>query len=240
MVYIDRRTGEEVEQPADLVVLCAYPFNNTLLLLTAGIGEPYDPSTGKGVVGKNYCQQTNSSVTVFVDDEINPFIGTGSSPAAIDDFQGDNFDHGGLGFFGGGFISPVISEDVDSKIALCLPALRDGARHGRRKPSAGTTMLSQTPRTASTTRTATTISISIPTYKDAIGRPLVRMTFNYTENDYKMSAFLTEKATAIARVPPTPGSSELRNLVGAITASTMASLRITPAARSWGPTQRQA
>ena len=77
VVYIDRRTGEEIEQPADLVVLCAYPFNNTLLLLTAGIGEPYDPVTGKGVVGKNYCQQTNSSVTLFVDDEINPFIGTG-------------------------------------------------------------------------------------------------------------------------------------------------------------------
>ncbi len=33
VVYIDRRTGEEIEQPADLVVLCAYPFNNTLLLL---------------------------------------------------------------------------------------------------------------------------------------------------------------------------------------------------------------
>ena len=40
-------TGEEIEQPADLVVLCAYPFNNTLLLLTAGIGEPYDPVTAK-------------------------------------------------------------------------------------------------------------------------------------------------------------------------------------------------
>ena len=39
------------------ISLCcrAYPFNNTLLLLTAGIGEPYDPRTGKGVVGKNYC-----------------------------------------------------------------------------------------------------------------------------------------------------------------------------------------
>ena len=28
VVYIDRRTGEEIEQPADLVVLSAYPFNN--------------------------------------------------------------------------------------------------------------------------------------------------------------------------------------------------------------------
>jgi choline dehydrogenase-like flavoprotein len=105
VIYLNRRTGEEIEQPADLVVLCAYAFNNTQLLLSAGIGEPYDPSTGKGVVGKNYCHQTTSGVLMFVDDEVNPFIGTGTTPAVIDDFQGDNFDHGGLGFFGGGFIA---------------------------------------------------------------------------------------------------------------------------------------
>ena len=28
VTYIDRDSGEEIEQPADLVVLCAYPFNN--------------------------------------------------------------------------------------------------------------------------------------------------------------------------------------------------------------------
>ena len=55
VAYIDRRTGEEIEQPAEMVVLCAYPFNNVGLMLAAGIGAPYDPATGKGVVGKNYC-----------------------------------------------------------------------------------------------------------------------------------------------------------------------------------------
>jgi gluconate 2-dehydrogenase alpha chain len=40
-----------------------------------------------------------SGVQIFVEDEINPFIGTGVNPAAVDDFQGDNFDHAGLGFF---------------------------------------------------------------------------------------------------------------------------------------------
>ena len=50
-----------------------------------------------------------SGVQVFVEDEINPFIGTGVNPAAVDDFQGDNFDHCGLGFFGGGYLYPSIS-----------------------------------------------------------------------------------------------------------------------------------
>ena len=199
VVYIDRRTGEEIEQPADLVVLCAYPFNNTLLLLTAGIGEPYDPVTAKGVVGKNYCQQTNSSVTLFVDDEINPFIGTGSSPAAIDDFQGDNFDHGGLGFFGGGFISPVVSGGRPIQVRAVPPGT----------PRWGSAWKDATARWYNHSFPITTHGINYahrnhyldldPTYRDAIGRPLVRMTYNYTDNDYKMSAFLTAKATEIAR-----------------------------------------
>ena len=106
MRYIDTRTGEEYEQPAGIVILCAYAFNNMLLMLTAGIGEPYEPATGKGAVGRNYCYQVSgNSVTVFFDDkEINPFMAAGAHATVIDDFNGDNFDHGGLGFFGGAWI----------------------------------------------------------------------------------------------------------------------------------------
>lgn len=53
--YIDTSTGEEFEQPADVVVLAAFTMSNTRLLLLSGIGLPYDPSTGEGVVGKNFC-----------------------------------------------------------------------------------------------------------------------------------------------------------------------------------------
>ena len=38
--------GEEWEQPADLVLLCAYRLFNVRLLLLSGIGKPYDPATG--------------------------------------------------------------------------------------------------------------------------------------------------------------------------------------------------
>jgi gluconate 2-dehydrogenase alpha chain len=199
VAYVDRRTGEEVEQPADMVVLCAYPFNNTQLLLAAGIGEPYDPATGKGVVGKNYCHQTTSGVLMFVDDEINPFIGTGTSPAAIDDFQGDNFDHGGLGFFGGGFIAPAVSGGRPIQVRALPPGT----------PRWGSAWKEATARWYNHVVPLNCHGISYahrnnyldldPTYKDAIGRPLIRMTYNYFDNDYKMSAFLTAKAVEIAR-----------------------------------------
>ena len=38
-----------------------------------------------------------------------------------------------------------------------------------------------------------------PTYKDAWGLPLLRMTFDFPDNDLRMSAFCTEKAMEIAR-----------------------------------------
>ncbi|HEY5521979.1 MAG TPA: GMC family oxidoreductase, partial [Desulfuromonadaceae bacterium] len=56
VTYIDAQ-GRTVYQPADLVVLCAYQLNNTRLLLLSGIGKPYNPATGQGVVGRNYAYQ---------------------------------------------------------------------------------------------------------------------------------------------------------------------------------------
>ena len=101
VTYIDAR-GNEIEQPASIVVLGAYCFNNVRLLLLSGIGTPYDPLTGKGVVGRNYSYQQGGSVQVFFDDrEFNPFIGGGQLNTSIDEFNGDVIDRGPLGFIGG-------------------------------------------------------------------------------------------------------------------------------------------
>ena len=103
VLFTDTRTGEEYEQPAGLVVLSAYVFGNISLLLNSGIGEPYDPVTGKGVIGKNYCYQISRlGVTLFFEDKFfNPFMGSPGTQMVMDDFNGDNFDHSGLGFLGG-------------------------------------------------------------------------------------------------------------------------------------------
>ena len=61
VTYVDLN-GEEWEQPADLVLVCAYGLFNVRLLLLSGIGKPYDPATNDGVVGRNYAYQTGSGV----------------------------------------------------------------------------------------------------------------------------------------------------------------------------------
>ena len=104
VTYVDT-SGEEWEQPANIVLVCAFSLFNVRLMLLSGIGKPYDPQTGQGVVGRNYAYQTTSSVSVILKDKIlNPFIATGAHGMIIDDYNGDNFDHTGLGFVGGGYM----------------------------------------------------------------------------------------------------------------------------------------
>ena len=54
VTYIDLGTGEELEQPAELVCLTSYALNNVRLMLLSGIGRLYDPDSGEGVVGRSY------------------------------------------------------------------------------------------------------------------------------------------------------------------------------------------
>ena len=51
VTYVDA-AGKEFEQPADIILLTAYILHNVRLLLLSGIGKPYDPATGEGVVGR--------------------------------------------------------------------------------------------------------------------------------------------------------------------------------------------
>jgi len=200
VAYTDMRTGEEFEQPAGLVVLSAFVFGNTQMMLLAGIGEPYDNRTGKGVVGKNYCYQFEAGADAFFEGkEFNPFIGAPGMGTIIDDFNGENFDHAGLGFFGGGYIN-CASGGAPPIGGRSLP-------HGT--PRWGAEWKAATAKWyRSVTRFNTQGSVYAhrdnfldldPTYKDALGRPLPRMTYNGTDNDHAMSRFLVAKLEGVIK-----------------------------------------
>jgi gluconate 2-dehydrogenase alpha chain len=63
VTYLDAE-GRLMEQPAELVLLCAFTFNNVRLLLLSGIGAPYDPQRGTGTVGRNYAYQVAGGATL--------------------------------------------------------------------------------------------------------------------------------------------------------------------------------
>lgn len=74
---------------------CAYSLWNPHLMLVSGLGQPQDPATGEGVVGRNYSYQTITGLSMFFDGEhdFNASMGSGALGILVDDYNGDNFDH---------------------------------------------------------------------------------------------------------------------------------------------------
>ncbi|MBI4191645.1 MAG: GMC family oxidoreductase [Betaproteobacteria bacterium] len=199
VIYVDAR-GREVEQPAELVILTSYTFNNTRLMLLSGIGKPYDPVSQQGVIGRNYADQTWGHVRLFFEDKVfNPFMGGGGIGTTIDEFNGDNFDHSGLGFIGGAHLfantpgaTPIRNHPVPSGTPRWgLDWKKAVARYYNRSFLITVSGACQSYRTHY-------LDLD-PTYRDAYGLPLVRMTFDWHESERKMSAFITAKAAEIAR-----------------------------------------
>jgi gluconate 2-dehydrogenase alpha chain len=200
VTYADAR-GARIEQPAKLVIVAMYSLNNARMLLLSRIGTPYDPATGKGVVGRNYAYQTTSAVQVFYDESvhINPFMRSGANGTLIADFVSDNFDHGPLGFIGGAYVGEVMSHGRPIEFHPTPPGTPAWGSAWKRA------VVRHYNHTSSLNIHGSSIAVRQnyldldPTYKDAWGLPLLRMTFDFPENDIRMSAYITEKATAIGR-----------------------------------------
>jgi gluconate 2-dehydrogenase alpha chain len=200
VTYIDMKTGEEYEQPAGMVILSAFTFGNTHMMLYSGIGQPYDPKTGKGVVGKNYCYQFEANGNAFFENKVlNPFMGSPGDRMAFDDFNGENFDHSGLGFFGGGYIvgGSGASPPIGGR-ALPEGSPTWGAEWKRQTVKWYYGVVDFNTQGSVYANRANYLDLD-PTYRDAIGRPLLRMTYNGTDNDHKMSRYLLTKLEAAVK-----------------------------------------
>ena len=200
VTYVDA-SGNEVEQPAEIVILCGWVLTNARLMLLSKIGQPYDPATGQGTVGRNFTYQTSSAVDCFFDEKtlINPFMGAGAMAMTIDEFNGDNFDHGPLGFIGGAYIQTQVVGGAPIKFH---PVPRGTAKWGLEWKRAVARHYNHTMTiNASGSNVAwRNNSLSLdPTYRDANGLPLLRMTFDFHDNDIALSAFVTAKMEEIAR-----------------------------------------
>ena len=201
VLYIDA-AGREIEQPAEIVILCSFGINNVRHLLVSGIGKPYDPRTGEGTIGRNYSYQTMSGVTVFYDTSrnINPFMGAGALGTAIDDFNGDNFDHAGLGFIGGAYIAAYSTGGRPIEFHPVPPGTprwgaewkKAVARHYNHTVTIGCHGSSMSAR-------GNYLGLD-PTYRDAYEQPLLRITFDFPKNDLAMAAYVTKRATEIAQI----------------------------------------
>ncbi|WP_428488302.1 GMC family oxidoreductase [Rhodopila sp.] len=203
VTYVDS-SGQSFEQPAEIVILCAFQLWNVQLLLLSGIGTPYDPRTGQGQIGRNFTHQTVSNAIAFFDHtkfNFNPFIASGSIGMCIDEFNGDNFDHGPLGFVGGGYMGQVQSNGRPIETTPVPPGTPAwGARWKQAvKDNYLSTVFAGSGVHGSMYSYKTNYLDLDPTYKDRFGRPLLRMTMDFHENELKMSAYLTDRYAEILR-----------------------------------------
>lgn len=199
VIFVDS-SGKEWEQPADLVVVTAFTFENVRLMLLSGVGQPYDPVSNTGTTGRNYAYQTANGVQLFFDDKnFNPFIGAGAVGMGIDDFNNDNFDHSALGFLGGGSIrvTPIGAAPIANRpTPPGTPTW--GSEWKKQTVKNYLSTMSIGCEASSYSMRNNYLSLD-PTYSDRLGRPLLRVTFDFPENDLKMASYCTDKVGEIAQ-----------------------------------------
>jgi len=193
VVYVDTSTGQEYEQPADIVVLAGFVFSNTKLLLLSKIGVPYNPQTGKGIIGKNFTGHFSNLSTYigargfFEEKKFNLYMGTGSLGSTLDDFAGDNEDHTNLNYLHGFEIHysqlgarPISNNQVPNGTPTWGKEFKKNSLHYTNRN------LFITSQTAFLPNKYSYLDLD-PTYKDALGNPLLRVTVKYLEDDINRS-----------------------------------------------------
>jgi gluconate 2-dehydrogenase alpha chain len=231
-----------------MIYVTAFALNNVRLLLLSKIGKPYDPVTNTGVVGRNYAYQVNTSATLFFEGKhFNNFMASGAIGTVIDDFNGDNFDHGGLDFIGGADLSQANS---NARPILYHPTPPGTPKWGAAWKEA---VVKYYNNSASLNAQGGCQSYRgnyldlDPTYSDAYGQPLMRMTMDWYKHEHKQSAFMVEKLNQIGKAmgakitaaAPLPEHYDIvpyqstHNVGGAVMGSEPATSVVNPFGQSW-------
>ena len=215
--YIDTMNGKEGSISADMVIIAGFTFTNVHLLLHSGIGKPYNPADGKGWIGRNYCYQLRAKADLFFENAIfNPFMAAGGSGNAIDDFNANlHWNRGSDPVIGGA----VISAGHTGGAPIQSQALPDGVPPWGSEWKAAMAKwynrnMGLDARISNMPHAQNYFDLD-PAYRDGFGRPLLRMTYNYQDNDRKLyrrvNDILGEFASAMKADHTKGGGKSLKN-----------------------------
>jgi len=216
--------GEEFIQPAKVVLLASFAYENSrLLLLSKSAAYPNGLSNNHKQVGKHYfSHHQGAPVTALFPFNVGAWYGLPAQGVAVDDWADDNFDHSGHDFIGGANLWAMSDR---------RPIAAAGMNTFGFAPGWGSQwkafIKENADRSHSSYIQKTTLPYEDnfldldPVVKDPRGLPVIRITGEYKENERKLAAFSQDKmeewyraagAIAIARGP----------VGGAMTASTHA------------------
>jgi gluconate 2-dehydrogenase alpha chain len=188
--------GTEYFQPAKVVLVASYVYENVrLLLLSKSKPFPNGLSNNHGQVGRHYFSHNQiGGVTALFPKRLNNWYGLPAQGVAVDDWADDNFDHSGLDFIGGGNLWVYSDRRPISAANM--------STYGR-APRWGSAWKAFIKQNADSWNIAylqkTTLPYEVnyldldPTVKDPLGFPVCRITADYQENERRVSTFIQDK-----------------------------------------------
>jgi gluconate 2-dehydrogenase alpha chain len=190
------KDGETYEQPADVVLLACYTYENArLLLLSTSEAYPRGLSNNHGQVGRHYfTHNQGAAVLALFPHALNRWYGLPAQGIAVDDWADDNFDHGELDFIGGGNL--WVYSDQRPIAAASMPTFGRAPRWGSEWKAF---VAENADRWVNSYLQKTTLPYEDnyldlhPTVKDPLGYPVCRITADYKDNERRVAAHVQDK-----------------------------------------------
>jgi gluconate 2-dehydrogenase alpha chain len=190
------KNGEMFVQPADVVLLAGYTYENTrLLLLSTSDAYPNGLANNRGQVGRHYFTHNQAAgVLALFPHQLNRWYGLPAQGVAIDEWADDNFDHGELDFIGGGNL--WVYSDQRPIAAASMPTFDRAPRWG---PEWKKFVMASADRWCNSYIQKTTLPYDDnyldlhPTVRDPLGDPVCRITADHKDNERKLADFTQDK-----------------------------------------------
>jgi gluconate 2-dehydrogenase alpha chain len=203
VTYVDC-DGRELFQPADVVIVSGYPLGNVQILLNSRSSEhPDGVGNDQGLVGQNFTYQlaATPAVGLWRGRRFGMYMGNVATCNVIYDFNADDFDHSNLDFIGGSQIYAALGEREPISTFLNWDDLdgSSGAKFVRDFAEQWDSFIPINIQGESLPYDDQFMDLD-PNYTDAWGQPLLRLTFDFHDNDRNLYAFIAKKAKEILKV----------------------------------------
>jgi gluconate 2-dehydrogenase alpha chain len=187
----------EYFQPARVVLLASYTYENVrLLLLSKSSAYPNGLGNNQGQVGRHYfSHHQGAGVGALFPFDLGSWYGLPAQGVAVDDWADDNFDHAGLDFIGGGNLWAMSDNRPISAASSGTYGRSRGWGSDWKRWIHDNADRSHGFYIQKTTLPYEDNYLDLdPTVKDALGFPVIRITGQYKENELRVAAFLQDKA----------------------------------------------
>jgi gluconate 2-dehydrogenase alpha chain len=190
------KDGREYFQPASVVMLGAFTYENVrLMLLSTSKAYPKGLSNNHGQVGRNYMSHNTAQVVngFFQGRKLNRWGGLGAQGTSVDEWADDNFDHSGLGFIGGGMFKAGMGQQAIGSANSTPPSVATWGSAWKSWLKANANSVAVANAQSETLTYEDNYLDLDPTTRDRLGVPVIRITFDLKENEKRVALYTAEK-----------------------------------------------